>query len=71
MDEEVRALRGLKSICNYCEEISFAIRRFGSKDSFLTDYAYQATCAFSLQQIGEIVKTNYSWLRTVANLHFV
>ena len=28
------------------------------------DYAYQATCAFSLQQIGEIVKTNESWLRS-------
>ncbi len=66
MDEEMRALKGLRSICMYCEEISRAMRRFGSKDSFLTDYAYQATCAFSLQQIGEIVKTNYSWLRTEA-----
>ena len=64
MDETARALKGLRSVCTYCEEISRAMRRFGPKDSFLTDYAYQATCAFSLQQIGEIVKTNYSWLRT-------
>lgn len=65
MDERTRAVKGLDSICKYCEEISYAVRRFGPKDAFLTDYAYQATCAFSLQQIGEIVKTNHSWLRTV------
>lgn len=64
MDEVKRGLKGLNSICAYCEEISYAIRRFGSKDSFLNDFAYQATCAFSMQQIGEIVKTNYSWLRS-------
>lgn len=64
MDEETRALKGLKSICTYCEQISYAVRRFGSKDAFLTDFAYQATCAFSLQQIGELVKVNYSWLRS-------
>ncbi len=64
MDEETRALRGLESICTYCERITHAVHRFGSKDVFLVDYAYQATCAFSLQQIGEIVKTNESWLRS-------
>lgn len=31
---------------------------------FLADFAYQTTCAFSLQQIGELVKVNYSWLRS-------
>lgn len=64
MDEYTRALNGLNSICTYCEEIANATHRFGSKESFLTDYAYQATCAFSLQQIGKIVKINYSWLKT-------
>lgn len=64
MDELTRALRGLESICTYCERITHAVHRFGSKDVFLVDYAYQATCAFSLQQIGEIVKTNESWLRS-------
>lgn len=39
------------------------MHRFGSKDSFLTDFAYQATCTSSLQQIGEVVKVNRSWLK--------
>lgn len=32
MDEETRALSGLKSICTYCEQISYAIRRFRHKE---------------------------------------
>lgn len=63
MDETSRALNGLKTICAYCEQISYAVHRFGPKDAFLTDFAYQATCAFSLQQIGEVVKVSYSWLK--------
>ena len=64
MDERTRAIRGLKTICRYCEEISYTMHRFGPKETFMTDFAYQATCAFSIQQIGEIVKTNYPWLKT-------
>lgn len=64
MDETDRALDGLRSICRYCREVSFAVHRFGDKEVFLSDYAYQATCAFSIQQIGEIVKSNYGWLRS-------
>lgn len=62
MDDLRNALTGLQNICSYCEQISYAVHRFGSRDDFMEDYAYQATCAFSLLQIGEIVKTNYDML---------
>lgn len=66
MDEESRGLGCLENICVYCERITDAVQKFGSRDAFMNDYVYQAACAFSLLQIGELVKTNYAWLRKVS-----
>lgn len=57
-----RAADGLKEIVSYCEKVSYTVHRFGGKEQFVTDYDYQSSCVFSIQQIGEIVKNNYDWL---------
>jgi len=59
-----RDITYLRSIVKYCENIEEAIRTFGNDDEdFLSDVLYQSSCAFSLLQIGEIVKRLTSELR--------
>ncbi len=52
-----RDMPNIKSIIQYCNDIEEAVSMFGSdEEDFLNNTQFQHSCAFSLLQIGEIVK---------------
>ena len=54
MDRDVRYI---ETILRYCTNIEEAVHMFGSdEEDFLNNIQFQHSCAFSLLQIGEIVK---------------
>lgn len=67
MDKVERFLEDLETICEYCENIANTIHRYGDRDEFMSDYDYQASCVFSLIQIGEAVKRNYEKLSSLSD----
>jgi len=60
-DEKVEA--SIDRMNEYCQRIAFSIHRFGNDfNSFDTDYDYQSSVLFNLQQIGETAKSIRTWL---------
>jgi len=52
-----RDIKGLEKIIEYCDRIEEVITESGrDEDVFLENYILQSSCAFSLVQIGELVK---------------
>ena len=49
---------------DYCERIVTYRDRFGEKDAFLDDQAYQDACVMILGQIGEETKKIFVWLNS-------
>ena len=54
----------LSVIRNYCERIAIHMHRFGGRDEFLRDWAYQDSCIMVLGQIGEETKKILDWLQS-------
>jgi uncharacterized protein with HEPN domain len=53
-----RDIKDLKTIVEYCDRIEKALTEFGREENvFLENYFLQSSCAFSLIQIGESVKS--------------
>ena len=58
----------LERMNDYCQRIAFSMHRFGNSfESFDSDYDYQASVIFNLQQIGENAKAIRSWLADNSN----
>jgi len=52
-----RDISNIESIIQYCDNIKEAIMMFGTdEEDFLSNTQFQQSCAFSLLQVGEIVK---------------
>ena len=52
-----RDVLNIESILQYCNDIEESIQIFGmDEEDFLNSTSFQYSCAFSLLQIGEIVK---------------
>lgn len=61
-DDLERIRQTLETIRGYCERIALHMHRFGGKDEFLKDWAYQDACVMILGQIGEESKKISNWL---------
>lgn len=57
-----RILDVLSRMKDYCERIAFHMHRFGGREEFLRDWAYQDACIMILAQIGEEAKRIEPWL---------
>lgn len=57
-----RILDALSRMKDYCERIAFHMHRFGGREEFLRDWAYQDACIMILAQIGEEAKRIEPWL---------
>ncbi len=67
MDEETLSI--LEDIIFYCDRIELFKEQFGDDiDEFLSNDAYNMSCAFSLMQIGECVKRISEWLCSVSDV---
>ena len=62
--DEERFYGSIEKLLEYCDRIAIYMHRFGGKDAFLTDMAYQDACVMVLGQIGETCKTIEPQLRT-------
>jgi len=52
-----RDISQIEAIIQYCDNIGEAITMFGAdEEDFLSNTQFQHSCAFSLLQVGEIVK---------------
>ena len=63
--EKIR--NGLERMKDYCERIAIHMHRFGGKEEFLEDWAYQDACVMILAQIGEEAKRIEPWLNSNSN----
>ena len=55
----------IESIIRYCNDIEDAIQTYGAdEEDFLSNVHFQNSCAFSMMQIGEMVKRLSHELRT-------
>lgn len=60
-DDRVKA--SIDRLNDYCQRIVYSMHRFGNTfESFCSDYDYQSSVLFNLQQIGETAKTIRQWL---------
>ena len=57
MTQDVKNLRVLEHIVDYCDDILSSVERFGRDSSlFSSDRDYRNSCMLSLMQIGELAK---------------
>lgn len=59
-----RTITSIERMIDYCERIVSYRERFGEKDDFLNDEAYQDACLMVLGQIGEEAKKIIVWLNS-------
>ena len=56
-----RDLKDVEAIIEYCYRVDRAMTEFGrDEEDFLDNYVLQSSCAFSLIQIGECVKSLFN-----------
>ena len=66
-DDFDRTITSVERIIGYCERVISYRDRFGEKEMFLNDQAYQDACVMLLGQIGEEAKKIFVWLDSNAN----
>lgn len=66
-DDPERVRNTLELMISYCERIAYHMHRFGGREEFLKDWAYQDACVMILGQIGESAKTIEPWLNAHSN----
>ena len=63
--DDLESIRYMLSLIQeYCERIENHVHRFGGREEFLKDWAYQDSCIMVLGQIGEESKRILDWLQS-------